>query len=55
MIVECDQVEEPVAVRFAWADNPEDANLFNAEGFPAVPFRSDDWISITKDAKFHFE
>ena len=51
----CEQVQAPVAVRFAWADNPEDANLFNNEGFPAVPFRSDDWDGITKEAKFNFE
>ena len=33
-------VAEPVAVRYAWADNPDDANLYNAEGFPASPFRA---------------
>ena len=48
-------VTNPVAVRFAWADNPEDANLFNKEGFPAVPFRSDAWKGITEDAKFRIE
>jgi len=37
VVVSCDAVTQPVAVRFAWADNPEDANLFNQEGFPAVP------------------
>lgn len=55
VIVECDAVQSPIAVRFAWADNPEDANLFNREGFPAVPFRSDNWDGITKDGKFKFE
>jgi sialate O-acetylesterase len=30
-----------MAVRYAWADNPDGANLYNAEGFPAAPFRSD--------------
>ncbi len=38
-----DQVKNPVAVRYAWADNPDKANLFNEEGFPASPFRSDSW------------
>ena len=38
-----DQVAAPVAVRYAWADNPEGCNLYNAEGLPAVPFRTDDW------------
>ncbi len=38
-----DKVKNPVAVRYAWADNPDKANLFNEEGFPASPFRSDSW------------
>ncbi len=36
-------VKNPVAVRYAWADNPEGANLYNREGLPAAPFRTDDW------------
>lgn len=55
VVVSSDQVAAPVAVHFAWADNPEDANLFNKEGFPAVPFRTDDWPGITVNAKFSFE
>lgn len=35
----------PVAVRYAWADNPEGANLYNNEGLPASPFRTDNWPS----------
>jgi sialate O-acetylesterase len=35
-------VPEPVAVRYAWAENP-DANLVNAAGLPVASFRSDDW------------
>jgi sialate O-acetylesterase len=34
-------VANPVAVRYAWADNPEGANLYNVEGLPASPFRTD--------------
>ncbi len=33
-------ISEPVAVRYDWADNPN-GNLYNAEGLPAVPFRTD--------------
>ncbi len=40
------QVPHPVAVRYAWADNP-DAVLYNAAGLPASPFRSDDWPGHT--------
>lgn len=36
-------IEEPVAVRYGFANYME-ASLYNAEGFPAVPFRTDDWI-----------
>ncbi len=42
VVVWNDQVAKPVAVRYAWAQNPI-CDLFNAEGLPAVPFRSDDW------------
>lgn len=35
-------VAQPVAVRYAWRDNAEDANLANAEGLPASPFRTGD-------------
>jgi sialate O-acetylesterase len=37
------QVKEPVAVRYAYQMNPDGANLYNREGLPASPFRSDDW------------
>ncbi|GHT78022.1 9-O-acetylesterase [Bacteroidia bacterium] len=43
VIVWSDEVPDPVAVRYAWADNPENANLYNQEGLPASPFRTDDW------------
>ncbi len=55
VIVSAEQVAKPVAVRFAWADNPEDANLFNKEGFPAIPFRTDDWKGITAESRFSFK
>lgn len=47
VVVYSDEVKEPVAVRYGWADNPDDLNLYNEEGFPASPFRSDDWPGIT--------
>jgi sialate O-acetylesterase len=43
VVVYNEAVKNPVAVRYAWADNPDDANLYNAEGLPASPFRTDDW------------
>jgi sialate O-acetylesterase len=46
VVVWSDQVKAPVAVRYAWADNP-DCNLYNRDGFPASPFRTDDWPGVT--------
>lgn len=43
VVVYSDKVANPVAVRYAWAENPGDANLYNTEGFPASPFRTDEW------------
>ena len=42
VIVTSTAVPAPVSVRYAWADNP-DANLENASGLPAAPFRTDRW------------
>jgi sialate O-acetylesterase len=39
-------VQKPVAVRYAWGDSPR-CNLFNKDGLPASPFRTDDWPGIT--------
>jgi sialate O-acetylesterase len=42
VVVWSDAVPNPVAVRYAWANNPE-CNLYNKEGLPASPFRTDTW------------
>lgn len=47
IIVYSDKVDKPVAVRYAWGNNPG-GSLFNAEGLPATPFRTDDWKGITE-------
>ena len=41
VVVWNDGVPNPKSVRYAWADNPEGANLYNKEGLPASPFRTD--------------
>ncbi|MDX2081773.1 MAG: sialate O-acetylesterase [Terrimicrobiaceae bacterium] len=51
VVVSSPQVPEPIAVRYAWSDNPT-ASLYNAAGFPAGPFRTDDFPLTTKDAKY---
>jgi sialate O-acetylesterase len=50
IIVTCDQVEKPVAVRFGWANFPV-VNLWNKAGLPASPFRTDDWPGVTAPKK----
>jgi len=45
VIVSSSEVPEPIAVRYAWADNPP-CNLYNKEGLPASPFRTDDWNPV---------
>jgi sialate O-acetylesterase len=41
VVVWNDDIANPAFVRYAWADNPEDANLYNKEGIPASPFTTD--------------
>jgi sialate O-acetylesterase len=50
VVVSSEAVVAPAAVRYAWADNPI-CNLYNKEGLPASPFRTDDWPGLTVDAK----
>jgi len=52
IVIYNENVENPIAVRFGWIGNASDNNLFNKEGFPAVPFRTDEWEMITKGEKY---
>jgi sialate O-acetylesterase len=47
VIVYNENIAQPVAVRYAWGNNT-DAGLFNKEGLPAIPFRTDNWKLITE-------
>lgn len=42
-----DEVDAPVAVRYAWADNPI-CNVQSADGLPMTPFRTDSWPGVTE-------
>ncbi len=46
VVVSCASVPKPVAVRYGWADCPV-VNLWNKDGLPASPFRTDDFPMIT--------
>lgn len=50
VVVSSPEVAFPVAVRYAWADNPI-FGLYNGAGLPASPFRTDHWRGITYDAQ----
>jgi sialate O-acetylesterase len=47
VVVSSPKVPKPIAVRYGWSDFPV-VNLFNKEGLPASPFRTDDWPLTTK-------
>ena len=47
VVVSSPEVPKPVAVRYGWADYPV-VNLFNKDGLPASPFRTDDFPMMTK-------
>jgi sialate O-acetylesterase len=43
IVVWNDEISAPIAVRYAWGDCPVNANVYNKEGLPASPFRTDEW------------
>lgn len=52
LIIHADGITQPVAVRYNWANDASEGNLFNKELFPAAPFRTDDWEGITIKNKY---
>ncbi|MHC5070785.1 MAG: sialate O-acetylesterase, partial [Planctomycetota bacterium] len=46
VVVTSDAVARPLAVRYAWHDTAT-ASLYNKDGLPASPFRTDDWPGVT--------
>lgn len=55
VVVFSPSVPAPVAVRYAWADNPGPLDLYNSAGLPALPFRSDDWDLFTAGKVFQYD
>lgn len=43
VIVHSKQIKSPVAVRYGWANDPKGIDLYNQQGLPASPFRTDNW------------
>lgn len=52
IVVFQESVQHPVAVRYNWADDASEGNLFNSNYFPAAPFRTDNWKLMTVDNKY---
>ncbi|CAL1520185.1 sialate O-acetylesterase [Chitinophaga sp. MM2321] len=52
VIIYNEQVSEPFSVRYGWADDAGACSLYNIEGFPAGPFRVDNWPEITSGVKY---
>ncbi len=46
LMVRSEKVPQPRAVRYAWSNNPEKINFYNAEKLPASPFRTDNWQAM---------
>lgn len=54
VVISSENVANPVTLRFGWIGDASDNNLFNKEGFPAGPFRTDNWKTITETVKYQF-
>lgn len=52
IVLICNKVPIPIAIRFGWIGDATECNLFNNEGFPAIPFRTDHWKLSTEDVKY---
>jgi sialate O-acetylesterase len=51
LVISNDAVTDPVAVRYAWSNNPVGCDLYNADGLPMAPFRTDNWEQAVPTAK----
>ncbi|MBI5858057.1 MAG: beta galactosidase jelly roll domain-containing protein [Sphingobacteriales bacterium] len=55
IILSSEKVSDPMAAHFGWMGDAGECNLFNKEGFPAVPFRTDEWKTATLHEKYKIE
>jgi len=49
------QVQSPIAVRYLWSGQPDEIDLYNKNGLPVTPFRTDDFKLITAGKKFSYK
>ena len=52
VVLTCDKAPNPIVIRLGWIGDASECNLFNNEGFPANPFRTDTWKLSTEDEKY---
>jgi sialate O-acetylesterase len=55
IVLSSEKVSNPIAATFGWMGDATECNLFNKEGFPAVPFRTVEWKNTTKEEKYNME
>jgi sialate O-acetylesterase len=55
VVLSSDKVPNPLVANFGWVGDATACNLYNKEGFPAVPFRTADWKTVTKKEKYSIE
>ncbi len=55
VIVSSEKILKPIVVNFGWMGDATKCNLFNKEGFPAVPFRTVEWKNATWNEKYSIE
>lgn len=55
IILSSEHVANPLAAHYGWMGDAIECNLYNKEGFPAVPFRTDEWKTVTKGEKYAIE
>ena len=54
VVVYSNEIKSPVAVRYAWADNPGMLTLYTTTGLPVAPFRTDDFSLSTEGKMFEY-
>jgi sialate O-acetylesterase len=55
IVLSSEKVTNPIAANFGWMGDATECNLFNKEGFPAVPFRTVEWKNATKGEKYELD
>jgi sialate O-acetylesterase len=53
VVLQSPAVPAPVAARYAWVDNPSEANVVGGDGLPLTPLRTDDWPLETAGQRYH--